>query len=156
VKGDPASGAGSIVLQFLVVDPSAPGEEPTIARGINHEQCRTGQVLMFRYQLERPGRVHLVRVGSDGAGEVISPAGESGKTLQEPGVYDVYQDGDVLAVPLAKHSGVQNFCAVVMEDGPSPEAALLRAIREISQGAEPGGLGRVRKNWIDCFQIEVK
>jgi hypothetical protein len=123
---------------------------------VNLASYGPGSSLLFRYGLEHPGWMYLVRVGADGRSEVIFPApGEESE--QEPGVYDAAEHDRLLAYPLKDLDQLQTFCALTYAAKPAGrEAVAGQAERELERNRKQMIYTRLRKSSIDCFQIKVE
>jgi hypothetical protein len=156
VKQGPAAARGGVFLQFLVITESdKPDKAPTIVRGDNNGRYSEAASLLFRFQLDSPAWLYLVRCGG-GDCEVIFPEEDDGP-VEQAGFYDAVAGGEILVYPLAHLTGVQTFCAAAYppsRKSPGAEFSQKRVLQEISRRGTRFE-NRLRHEWIDCFQIEV-
>jgi hypothetical protein len=154
VKGPEIAIDGPVFLQFLVIKAAPEGSEPVIVRGVNHAVYSERDRVMFRFRIDQPAYVHIVRVGPEGKPEVIFPASANALALNPPGVYDANQDDQLMVYPLKDLDGLQNFCAAAGAWRTSEQiVANLTAIIQDQHRDQPS---RVRNPGIDCFQIKVE
>jgi hypothetical protein len=158
VKDGAIISEGGVFLQFLVLtDSNKPDKTPAVVRGDNNGKYASGSSLLFRFQLNSPAWLYLVRSGGRGDSEVIFPVGDYGP-INQPGFYDATSGGELLVYPLAGLAGSHTFCAVAYPSSykrHGGKAASDRALKEIEgHRVVPGGK-RLRHDWIDCFRIEV-
>lgn len=155
--GSPVKGSG-IILQFLAANKTQDKEAiPRIERGRNQASYGADASLLFRFELETPSWVYLVRLGRDGKDELISPAAGEKAVEMGPGVYDVSRGDKIMVYPLSGLQDIQTFCALALPAEPSRAGeALQKARTEVEKDRNRFISGRLRKPWIDCFQIKVE
>jgi len=159
VKDGAAVSRGGVFLQFLVFSESGtPDGTPSVARGDNNGKYSGDSSLLFRFQLDGPAWLYIVRIDGHGGGELIFPDGDNGP-IEHPGFYDATAEGALLVYPLSGLAASQTFCAVAYPSSlqrPGAAAAMKRALKELDRRRGRPDRTRLRHDWIDCFQIEVK
>ena len=144
----------TIALQFAVATGAkGPDGKPAVDRGVNHAAYPNSCWLLFRYTVDQPAWVYLVRVAPDKKTELIYPADKTDMTQKSPGVYDVNKGPDRLKYPLGGLGGRQNFCAVTVKE----EAADLKPVLEsATRAAEQPPPDSKRQENVDCIEIKVE
>jgi hypothetical protein len=156
VKGaDDVKGSG-INLQFLVLEPGPDPEKPQIKRGINQASVSPSARLLFRYRLEHPGWVYIVRVDAAGQGELIYPPARE-ESEQPAGIYDAAVGDQLYDYPLHGLDRLQTFCALTYAARPDRRPSVFQgAVAEIERNRKQLGFNRLRTETMDCFEIKVE
>lgn len=157
-KGPSSIKEAGISLEFLVMNKTGSLEQPVeVSRGVNRAVCRPDSSLLFRYRLEQPARVYLVRVAERGEGQLIYPPPGASAEHHLAGIYDAGEGDQIFAYSLANLSGLQTLCAVAASETAPPPPQLVEQIsRQIQQRQKQMDFSRYRDHGIDCFQIKVE
>ncbi len=157
VKGDVEILGGPVFLQFLALSASdEPGASLRARRGVNRGAYSRSDRLMFRYQVDHPAWVYLVRVGPGGEAEYLYPLEDDFAQIRRAGFHDANRGAQVLLYPLSDLSGLQTFCALALpESHDGREAAMEMAQEFLLLADRQDNLSRIRTDFMDCFQVKV-